>query len=114
MFTDNRTGTIMALYVDDALITSPNRADIQRVKDTLNARFRMTDLGPYAYYLGITITRDRVKRTIRLGQARYIERVLRDNSIQEAKLVSTPIETLAKYEPVEEGYQATQKDKTRY
>ena len=114
VFTDNRTGTIVALYVDDALVTGPNRADIQRVKDALNARFRMTDLGPCAYYLGMTVTRDRVKRTIRLGQAGYIERVLRDNGMWEAKPVSTPMETSAKYEPAEEGYQATQKDKTRY
>lgn len=114
VFTDPQTGTIIALYVDDVLVTGPNRADIQRIKDALNAKFHMTDLGPYAYYLGMTVTRDRTNRTIRLGQAGYVERVLRDNGMWDAKPVATPMETTIKLEPAEDGYEATPKDKLRY
>ena len=114
VFTDPGTGTIVALYVDDVLVTGPNRADIQRIKDALNAKFHMTNLGPCAYYLGMTVTRDRANRIIRLGQAAYVERVLRDNGMWEAKPVSTPMETSAKAVPAEDGFQAEQKHKTRY
>lgn len=114
VFTDPQTGTIIALYVDDVLVTGPNRADIQRIKDALNAKFHMTDLGPCAYYLGMTVTRDRINRTIRLGQAGYVERVLRDNGMWDAKPVATPMETTIKLEPAEDGYEATPKDKLRY
>ena len=114
VFSDPRTGTIVALYVDDVLVTGPNRNDILRLKNALNAKFHMTDLGPCAYYLGMTVTRDRANRIIRLGQAAYVERVLREHGMWEAKPVSTPMETSAKLVPAEDGFQAEQKQKTRY
>ena len=74
----------------------------------------MTDLGPCAYYLGMTVTRDRANRIIRLGQAVYVERVLRENGMWDAKPVSTPMETSVKLVPAEEDYQAASKFRTRY
>ncbi len=41
----------------------------------------MTDLGPCSYYLGMTVTWDRVNRTLRLGQAAYVERFLRHHGM---------------------------------
>jgi hypothetical protein len=58
---------IIAVYVNDLLVVGLDIKEIQYVKDTLNRRFKMTDLGPYSYYLGITITRDRINRILRLG-----------------------------------------------
>ena len=66
MFTDSQIDIIIALYVDDVLITNFNRVDIQRIKDALNVKFHMIDLRLYAYYLEMTIIRDRTNRTIRL------------------------------------------------
>jgi hypothetical protein len=57
----------IAVYVDELLVIGLDRKEIQGVKDALNQRFKMIDLGPYSYYLGITITRDRVNRILRLG-----------------------------------------------
>ena len=74
----------------------------------------MTDLGACVYYLGMTVTRDRANRIIRLGQAGYVERVLRDNGMWEAKPVSTPMETSTKLSPAKDSYQATPKDRLRY
>ena len=81
MFIDSQTDIIIALYVDNVLITNSNCVDIQRIKDILNVKFYMIDLKPYAYYLEMTVTRDRINRTIRLEQAEYVERVFRDNDI---------------------------------
>jgi hypothetical protein len=58
---------IIAVYIDDLIVVRLDMKEIQYVKDTLNQRFKMTDLGPYSYYLGITITRDRTNRILRLG-----------------------------------------------
>ena len=77
VFTDTETGTIVALYVDDVIVTGPSRPDIQRIKDALNTKFQMSDLEPCSYYLGMIVTRDRANRILRLGQATYIERFLR-------------------------------------
>jgi hypothetical protein len=58
---------IIAVYVNDLLVVGLDIKEIQYVKDALNQRFKMTDLGPYSYYLGMTITRDRINRILRLG-----------------------------------------------
>ena len=114
MFIDSQIDIIIALYVDNVLITNSNRADIQRIKDALNVKFHMTDLKPCACYLEITITRDRTNRTIRLGQAEYVERVLRDNGMWNAKLVVTSMKIIIKLKFAEDGYEATPKNKLRY
>ena len=81
MFTDSQIDIIIALYVDDILIIDFNRADIQRIKDVLNVKFHMIDLRLCAYYLETTVIYNRINKTIRLGQAKYVERVLRDNDM---------------------------------
>ena len=73
---DTDVGIIVALYVDDVLIVDRNKVAIKRIKAALNAKFHISDLGPYAYYLGITIKRNRSAGTIRLGQKAYITRSL--------------------------------------
>ena len=114
VFIDSQTDIIIALYVDDVLIINSNRTDIQRIKDTLNVKFYITDLELYAYYLEITVIRDRINRTIRLGQAEYVERVLRDNDIWDAKSVVTSMKIIIKLKFAEDGYEATSKNKLRY
>ena len=64
--------TIIAIYVDDILLAGPDKQEIQRIKDKLYERFEMTDLGECRYYLGMTVTRDRANRILRLGQVGYI------------------------------------------
>ena len=114
MFIDFQIDIIIALYVDNVLVTNSNRTDIQRIKDALNVKFYMIDLRFYTYYLEMTVTRDRTNRTIRLGQAEYVKRVLRDNDIWNAKLVVTLMKTIIKLKFAENEYEATSKNKLRY
>ena len=81
VFIDLIIDIIVAFYVNDVLIIGPFKADIQRVKDALHAKFKMSDLGFCAYYLGMIITRDRVNRTLRLRQSAYIERFLKQHDM---------------------------------
>ena len=59
VFIHPKDGTIVALYVDNVLITGPSKQGIRDLKAALNKEFRMSDLGPVSYYLGITVNRDR-------------------------------------------------------
>ena len=54
---------ILAIYVDDILITSPDKKFLTRIKKKLMERFTMSDLGEVSLILGMKITRDRVKKT---------------------------------------------------
>ena len=105
--------TIIAVYVDDILLAGPNKVEIQGIKDQLRQKFKMTDLGPCTYYLGMTITRDRPNRILRLGQAGYIEKFLREHQMWESAPSPTPIGN-EKYQAADEDYQATDVSRTKY
>ncbi|KAJ0124118.1 Uncharacterized protein HZ326_31466, partial [Fusarium oxysporum f. sp. albedinis] len=46
--------TFIAVYVDDLLIAGPSKDEIVAVKQALCNKFKMTDLGPCKYYLGMS------------------------------------------------------------
>lgn len=52
----------------------------------------MTDMGPCSYYLGMSITRDRGNRTIRLGQQAYFEKILEDLGFADCNGTKIPME----------------------
>jgi Reverse transcriptase (RNA-dependent DNA polymerase) len=85
-------GIIIAVYVDDLQIFGPSIEDICFLKKQLTNRFKMTDLGPASYYLGIQITRDRERRSICLSQEAYIARVLQAMNMTDCQPVSTLME----------------------
>lgn len=105
--------TIIAIYVDDILLAGPDKAEIQGIKDKLSSHFEMTDLGPCAYYLGMTVTRDRANRIIRLGQAGYVEKFLTEHGMWESKGTPTPMGT-ERYQASEEDFQASEASRTEY
>ena len=51
----------------------------------------MKDLGAAKQILGMKICRDRKNRKLMLSQADYIEKVLRHFSMENAKVVNTPL-----------------------
>jgi hypothetical protein len=46
---------LLFLYVDDVLITGDDLEHISQVKQHLSEHFKMSDLGPLGYFLGIEI-----------------------------------------------------------
>jgi len=61
VYCNPETGIFVAIYMNDLLIFEANKIAIQELKDQLSKRFKMTDLGPVAYYLGLEVVRDRFK-----------------------------------------------------
>ena len=45
----------LTVYIDDLLIIGPDKSEIQKIKDALSKHFQITDLGPYTYYLGMSV-----------------------------------------------------------
>ena len=114
VFIHPQTNTIIALYVDDILLVGPSKDHIAQVKKALDQKFKMTDLGPIHYYLGMTVTRDRPNRTLRLGQEAYVERVVRDHGQWEAAPCYTPMANVVNVQPAPEGYDASKELRQRY
>ena len=77
--------TFLILYVDDILLIANDIPMLESVKTSLKNSFSMKDLGEAAYILGIKIYRDRSKRLIGLSQDTYIDKVLKQFNMEEAK-----------------------------
>lgn len=103
---------IIAIYVDDILLVGPSSERIDEVKRSLHDRFSMTDLGPCSYYLGMTVRRDRVNRTVYLGQRAYIEKFLKEYDMWDVKPAATPMDKAPV--PAPDEYDAPETLRTRY
>jgi len=60
------------------------------IKFLLTVEYKMTDQGEISFILGISITRNREKRTIHLSQPQYIEAILKKFGLYDCNPSSTP------------------------
>jgi len=99
MFT--KDDVILVLYVDDAYLTSPNKASIDACIESLKKDFSLTDEGDLKDYLGVRIVRH-PDGSAELLQPRMIDRCLsilgiptrdKDSISSPVKLHKTPMET---------------------
>ena len=47
----------MLVYVDDILISSSDATSVTKLKQFMDAQFKLKDLGPIRYFLGLEIAR---------------------------------------------------------
>jgi len=83
---------IILVYVDDVSMAAPKGTDsIAWFKEEFGKIFKIKDLGEAQKILGVKVTRDRAKGTLRLDQTHYVNEVLGD--LQMAKDGSFPLLT---------------------
>ena len=82
---------ILAVHIDDCVITGSSPELIKDFKMKLNDRYALMDLGPVQWLLSIKVTRNREARTISLSQEGYIALILEQFSLHDAKAVDTPM-----------------------
>jgi len=78
------------LYIDDLLIIA-NEVLIGQIKDQMEKRFRMHDVGSVSFYLGMNIERNREHRTIDIHQHSYIRTILAKFRMDKSMPVATPM-----------------------
>jgi hypothetical protein len=107
----HKKGVIITIYVNNLLITGKDHKEIDALKKALNHRFKISDLSLVNFYLGITVTRDQINRTLRLGQQAYLAKVLRDFGIEDYKAAVTLIDTnRSNLVPAPKDYMASQSE----
>ena len=109
VFMNVKKNITVALYVNDVLIIDLSKIGIQRIKKALNGKFHMFDLGPCAYYLDMTVKRNRAADILRLRQAAYVTRFLKHFNCWSLNSVFTPLKTSRKLQPAGESYVAPRK-----
>ncbi len=98
-------------------LTGPYLAEINNLKKQLGDRFRMRDMGPISWYLGIEVIRSRPNRTLYINQSVFTQRMLEDLEIEDCKSAKVPVDSvirLVKDVYQEPEYQATKKQVQGY
>ena len=83
---------IMPIWVDDITLASNSQSSIDKVIKELSSHFKLRDLGPTSYLLGMEITRNRSQHSISLSQRQYIVDILDRFGMGDCKPVVTPME----------------------
>ena len=79
---------IVIIWVDDLIISASNVILLQSVKDSLNSRFKMKDLGVLSWFLGTEFKCS--EDAIEMSQRQYIEKLLERFGMAECKPKVTP------------------------
>jgi hypothetical protein len=90
-----RTGAelaVLAIHVDDSTLAGTSQDFLIQIKDDISKKFKLTNLGPILWLLGIAITRDEANRTLSLSQQAYIESILRRYNFTDCKPLSMPMD----------------------
>jgi hypothetical protein len=82
--------TIMAVYVDDIVITGDDEEEIKCLKENLGRAFEVKDLGPLRYFLGIEFARS--PKGIVISQRKYVLDLLAETGMLGCRPCSTPID----------------------
>jgi len=91
--------TIIAVYVDDILITGSDLAEIRHVKQHLHHCFGIKDLGPLHYFLGLEVSR--LPAGVVLSQHKFTQDLLQAANISALNPVATPLPLNCKLTPTE-------------
>lgn len=81
--------TIVAIYVDDILITGDDTTTITHLKAHLHSVFSIEDLGALNYFLGIEISY--LPTGIAMTQHKFAQDLLKDSNVPVFKNVVTPL-----------------------
>jgi hypothetical protein len=77
--------SFLVLYVDGILLIGNDVKMLNSVKEYLNSKYSMKDMGEAAYVLGIKIYRDRSRRLLAFSQSTYLDKVLKRFRMEDSK-----------------------------
>ncbi|KAG7584577.1 Integrase catalytic core [Arabidopsis suecica] len=80
---------VVAVYVDDLLVTGSDLEIILEFKKGMARNFEMSDLGKLTYYLGIEVTQS--ENGILLNQERYAKKILEETGFADCNAVHVPM-----------------------
>ncbi|KAG7199863.1 hypothetical protein KM043_014312 [Ampulex compressa] len=95
----------LALYIDDGLLMSKSKLAITEILNNLSHKFQITVSEP-KHFIGMEIERNRLDQTIKIGQSRYIQRILEKFWMEEANagsadlMLNTPLTRRVNFYPI--------------
>lgn len=92
----NNERLYLALYVDDGLVLSTSTKVLEQFLEELQTKFEIKMNEP-RYFVGLEIERDRDKRSIKVHQTNYIQKLIDKFKMIDAKIASVPLNPTIKY-----------------
>ena len=83
---------VLASHVDNCTVTGSSPELIRSFKAEIGLCYKITDLGPISWLLGMKVAHDRAARTILLSQQTYIEAILTKYNLTNCKPASVPMD----------------------
>ncbi len=113
----HKNGIIIAIFVDDLLLLGPYLEEMSNLKETFGDRFRIRDIEPISWYLGMEVIRDQPNRTLYINQSAFTKRMLEELEIENCKSTKLAIDSgIELVKDVYQGqkYRATREQVQRY
>jgi len=82
---------IVPVFVDDMTLVSKSKEKIRELKEELKKHFKLRDLGPTEFLLGVKVERDRSQHKLQLSQKQYTLDILSRFGFESCSSVSTPL-----------------------
>ena len=92
LFLRHKSGVFLALliYVDDIIVATTDLQELISFKSSLDNHFRLKDLGPLRFFLGLEVARN--NKGISVSHRPFTLQLLKDSGYLGSKPVSTPME----------------------
>jgi hypothetical protein len=89
LFKHREVDILVVLYVDDLLVAAPTVILINRIYNSLKAKFELKEIGEVKCFLSFDILCDRSNRKIFILQETYIRALLAKRGIEDYILAAT-------------------------
>jgi hypothetical protein len=99
VFTGRGNSIWIMLYVDDMVIATATKEEIESIAKILDAIFTLTLLGEVDSFLGLEIICDRKLKMIQVSQGPYIRKVLEGKRWLSLNGAGSPLDVHMKYDP---------------
>lgn len=87
---------IVAIYVDDLLLITKNKATMKMLKERVASGFKSKDVGEVHYILGLKVKRHRANRKLWIDQEVNADNVIKKFNMENVNLSETPTASGAK------------------
>jgi hypothetical protein len=86
----------IVVYVDDLILVCNDQNKLLQIKEELNQKFEMKDLGELHFFLGMEVERYREERLLRINQIKYLKEILKRFRMEECKPIGVPLDPKVK------------------
>ncbi|GKV42667.1 hypothetical protein SLEP1_g50045 [Rubroshorea leprosula] len=90
---------LLLLYIDDMIIIGDDITGVEKLKQSLNQKFKMKDLGVLSYFLRLEVTSS--DDGYLLSQVKYASDLVSKAKLSDSKSVSTPLKSNVKLTPMD-------------